>query len=50
MDQERPPIVGHFTRKETMDRIVLEQIGQITKPGAIVHGHHLNVREGHGPA
>src|SRR5262249_25314474 len=48
--QQRPRIVGHLTWKETMHGVVLEQIGEITQLGTIVHGHDLDVRQRHGPA
>jgi hypothetical protein len=30
--------------------IVLEEIGEITEPRQIVHGHHLDVRQSQCPA
>src|SRR4029453_12935929 len=43
--QQRPPLVGHLSRKEAMDGIILEEIGQITEVRTIIDCHNLSVRK-----
>src|SRR5215470_4612407 len=44
--QQRLRLVGHLSRKEAMDRIVLEKIGQITEVSAIIDCHNFSVSKG----
>src|SRR4029434_3599441 len=46
--QQRLCLVGHLARKEAMDGIILEEIGQITEVGAIIDCHNLSVRKSEG--
>src|SRR5262245_17161167 len=46
--QQRLRLVRHLSRKEAMDGVVLEEIGQITEVGAIIDCHNLSVSKGEG--
>ena len=46
MHQQRPRLVGHLSRKEAMDGIILEEIGKIAEVSTIIDCHNLNVSKG----